>query len=194
MAKQLKQLIVEEMTQAFGKIDRCVVVNFTGVSSQTAEAIRRRLREQRITLKVVKNSLMARAFSQAGLEKLVGLLEGPCAVVAGGEDVVALSKAVTELADKNRNFVIRGGYGEGMVLGTQEVRRFSQIPPRPVLMGQFLCVAQAPIRRMLGALSGVSRNFVGALDAVAKKKAEAAPTEAAPAEAAPAEPAPATPA
>ena len=189
MAKQLKQLIVEEMTQAFGKIDRCVVVNFSGVSSQMAEGIRAKLRAQGVTLKVVKNSLMARAFSQAGLEKLVGLLEGPCAVVAGGEDVVSLSKAVTDLADKNKNFVIRGGYGEGMLLGTQEVRRFSQIPPRPVLVGQFLYVAQAPLSRMLGALSGVSRNFVGTLDAVAKKKAEAAPAE----PAAAVEPAPAAP-
>ena len=85
MAKQLKQLIVEEMTQAFGSLDRCVVVNFSGVTSQAAEAIRAKLRAQGITLKVVKNSLMARAFSQAGLEKLVGLLEGPCAVAAGGD-------------------------------------------------------------------------------------------------------------
>ena len=137
---------------------------------------------------------MARALSQAGLEKLVGLLEGPCAVAAGGEDVVALAKAVTELADKNKSFVIRGGYGEGMVLGAQEVRKFSRIPPRPVLVAQWLCVAQGPVRGMVGAMAGVPRQFVGALDAVAKKKTAEAPVAPAAPVAAAAPEAPAAPA
>jgi large subunit ribosomal protein L10 len=175
MAKQLKQIIVDEMAQQFGTLDRCVVVNFSGVSALGSEAIRRKLREQKITMKVVKNSLMARAFAQAGLEKLVGLLEGPCAVVAGGEDIVSLAKAVSELADKNKQFVIRGGYGEGLVLGTKEVRRFAAIPPRPVLVAQFLSAAQGPVRGFVGALAGVPRQFVCALDAVAKKQAAAEP-------------------
>ncbi len=190
MAKQLKQLIVEEMVQRFGSMDRCVVVNFSGVSSQAAEVIRRRLRDQKITLKVVKNSLMARAFAQAGLEKLVGLLEGPCAVATGGEDVVALAKAVTELADKDKNFAVRGGFGEGQVLGTQDLRRYASIPARPVLVAQFLSMAQAPVRGMVGALAGVIRQFVGTLDAVAKKRAAAEPPPAAE-PAPPAEPSPA---
>ena len=177
MAKQLKQLIVEEMSQQFGSVDRCVVMNYSGVTSQAAEIIRRRLREQKITIKVVKNSLMARAFSQAGLEKLVGLLEGPCAVATGGEDIVSLAKAVAELADKNKSFVIRGGYGEGMLLGTQEVRRFAAIPSRSVLTAQFLCAAQGPARGFVCAMAGVTRKFVGTLDAVAKEMAKAAPAE-----------------
>ncbi len=197
MAKQLKQLIVEEMKQTFGTIDRCVVVNFSGVTSQDAEAIRTKLRAQGITIKVVKNSLMARAFSQAGLEKLVGLLEGPCAVATGGEDIVALAKAVALLADKDKHFVIRGGYGEGLMLGTPEVRRYAAVPGRPALVAQFLCVAQGPVRGLAATLSGVSRKFVSTLDAVAKEKAKTEPVApaAAPAEAAPAEPAaPAAPA
>ncbi len=175
MAKLLKQVIVEEMSKAYGSMDRCVVLNFSGISSQAAGEIRRKLREQKVTLKVVKNSLMARALSQAGLEKLVGLLEGPCAVAAGGEDTVSLAKAVTELADKDKNFVIRGGYGEGMVLGKEEVRKFSRIPARPVLVAQWLSCLQSPARGLAGAMAGVPRQLVCALDAVAKKKAAEAP-------------------
>jgi large subunit ribosomal protein L10 len=170
MAKELKQIIVDEMTQRYSGLDRCIVVNFSGVSSLASGEIRRRLREQNINFKVVKNSLMARAFKQVGLEKLVGLLEGPCAVAIGGEDVVQLAKAVAELADKNKKLVIRGGYGEGMVLGLGEVRRFATIAPRPVLIAQLLGTAQAPLSRMVGALGGVTQKFVGTLDAVAKTK------------------------
>ena len=170
MGKELKKLIVEEMVRRYTALDRCVVVNFSRVSSIAAAEIRSRLRAHHIDMEVVKNSLMARAFTRIGLEKLVGLLEGPCIVVTGGEDVVELAKTVTELASQNRSIVIRGGYGDGQVLGPVDVRRFASIPPRPVLVAIFLWAALGPLRTFVGSLGAFTRNFVCALDAVAKKR------------------------
>jgi large subunit ribosomal protein L10 len=170
MAKELKQLIVEEMGRRYAGLDRCVIVNFTGISAGLADEIRSRLRRQNIDLHVVKNSLMARAFEKIGLEKLVGLLEGPCAVVTGGKDVVDLAKAACELTQKTRNIVIRGGYGEGLVLASGDVRRFATIEPRPVLIAKLLGSIKAPVNRMVWTLGAFVRNFVSVLDAAAKKR------------------------
>jgi len=170
MGKELKKLIVEELAGRYTKMNRCVVVNMSRISSLASDEIRRRLRAHQIDVKVVKNSLMAQAFKRIGLEKLVGLLEGPCAVVTGGEDVVELAKKVTELANQNRNIVIRGGYGEGQVLGSLDVRRFAGIPPRPVLIAGFLSASLGPVRGFAGILGGFTRRFVTVLDAVAKKR------------------------
>ena len=171
MAKELKKLIVEEMTREYSGVDRCVVVNLTGIPSETAARIRARLREHHITLKVVKNSLMARAFANVGLGKLVGLLEGPCAIATGGADVVELAKVITELAGKAK-IEIRGGYGEGQLLASGDVRRFATIPARPTLIAGFLWAAKGPVRRMAATLGTFTRGFVTALDAVAKKRGE----------------------
>jgi large subunit ribosomal protein L10 len=170
MGKELKKLIVDELAGRYTGLDRCVVVNMSGISSLAASEIRNRLRAHHIDVKVVKNSMMAHAFRRIGLEKLVGLLGGPCAVVTGGEDVVELTKAVTELANQNRNIVIRGGYGEGLVLGMMDVRRFAAIPPRPVLIAGFLAAAMGPVRGLAVTMGGFTRSFVCALDAVAKKR------------------------
>jgi large subunit ribosomal protein L10 len=170
MGKELKKLIVDELAARYTALDRCVVVNMSGISSLAASEIRTRLRAHHIDVKVVKNSMMAHAFRRIGLEKLVGLLGGPCAVVTGGEDVVELTKAVTELANQNRNIVIRGGYGEGLVLGSMDVRRFAAIPPRPVLIADFLSAALGPVRGLVVTLGGFTRNLVCVLDAVAKKR------------------------
>jgi len=170
VAKELKQLIVDELSRQYEGMDRCVVVNFSGLSSQATVEIRRRLREHDIDLKVVKNSLMARALKRVGLESLVGLLDGPCAVLTGGEDVVELAKILRELTGPE--IVIRGGYGEGQVLASEDVKRFATIPPKPVLIAGFLNVCQAPLRGIAGTLGAFARNFVGVLDAVAKKRDE----------------------
>ena len=172
MAKELKQLIVDELTQQYENLDRCVVVDFTGVSAEASVEIRNRLREQNIDLKVVKNSLMARALSNVGLESMVGLLEGPCAVATGGEDVIQLAKAVTELSGAKKQLVVRGGYGDGQVLASEDVRRFTTIPTRPVLIASLLCAMKGPVRKLAGTMAVFTRNFVCALDAVAKKRGD----------------------
>lgn len=173
MAKELKQLIVDELTQRYRGLDRCVVVNFSGVSSEASVAIRNRLREQQIDLMVVKNSLMARALKNVGLESMVGLLDGPCAVASGGEDVIQLAKVVSELADANRQMAIRGGYGDGQVLASEDVRRFTTIPGRPVLIASLLSAMQSPVRGLAVTMNAFARDFVCVLDAVAKKRDDA---------------------
>jgi large subunit ribosomal protein L10 len=176
MAKELKQLIVEELSRRYKDVDRCVVVNILGVSAVAADEIRSRLRASGVSLETVKNSLMARALARVGLEKMTGLLRGPCALATGAEDVVQLAKTVSEMAARNKNFVIRGGYTEGRLLDTGEVRRFATIPPRLVLVAQFAGVAQGPLRAIVGTLGALVRNFVGAIDAVARKRGEAEQT------------------
>ena len=86
MAKELKRLVVEELTKRYGNVDRFVLVNFTGISAQLAAEIRASLRDGNITLHVVKNSLMARALAnspQRRLESLTQFLQGTTAIATG---------------------------------------------------------------------------------------------------------------
>jgi len=170
MAKELKQLIVEELSRVYSELDRCVVVGFSGISAVANVEIRRRLREHNIDIRVVKNSLCAQALAKSGLEELVGLFDGPCAMVTGGTDVVQLAQVVAEIADTDKDLVIRGGYGEGEVLASEDVKRFATIPPRPVLIAQLLSAAQGPLRAMVGTIGTFTRNLVGVLSAVAAKR------------------------
>lgn len=172
MAKELKQLIVEELTERYTDLDRCVVVGFKGVSAEADVEIRSTLREAGISLKVVKNSLVAQAFKNVGLEDLVGILEGPCAIATGGSDVVELAKVVSDLSGKTKEFEIKGGYAEEQTLRPADVKRLAQIPPKPVLLACLLYAAKGPVTKMAGTLSAFTRGFVIACDAIAKKKGD----------------------
>ncbi len=178
MAKELKRLIVEELTKRYGNIDRCVLVNFTGVSAQLANEIRGSLRDANITLHVVKNSLMARALVNVGLESLTGMIQGTTAIATGAEDVVGLVKGLVDIADRRRNFRIAGGFGEGQPLTVEDIRRYAAIPSRAHLLAQLLGAALSPLGAFVRTLGSFTRNFVTVLDAVAKKRSDG-PEEAA---------------
>ena len=172
MAKELKRLIVDELKERYKDIDRCVVVDLTGLSAEATVEVRNTLREHDITLSVVKNSLMTQALRQVGLEDLVPVFDGPCAVATGAEDIVELAKILNETSQKLRSVALKGGYGEGQVLQPRDVRRFAVIPPREVLLGQFLGAASAPVSGFVRTMSGIVRDFVGVLDAVARSRDE----------------------
>ena len=175
MAKELKRLVVEELTKRYGNVDRCVLVNFTGISAQLAAEIRASLRDANITLHVVKNSLMARALAnspQRRLESLTQFLQGTTAIATGADDVIGLVKGLVDIGERCANFRIAGGFGEGRPLAADDIRRYAAIPSREHLLAQFLGVAASPLGAFVRTLGGFTRNFVTVLDAVARKRTD----------------------
>lgn len=169
MAKELKQMIVDELAGRYDGMDRCVVVDLTGLKAVALGEVRSELTRQNITISVVKNSLAIRALSQVGLEQLGGLLDGPSALATGGEDVLELVKALVDCAGKNEKLTIRGALADGAILERPQTVQLSRIPSRDVLTAQFLSMMQAPTSGLVRLMSGVIRNFLGALVAIRDK-------------------------
>ena len=170
MARELKQMIVKELVERYDGMDRCVVVDLTGLKATTLNEIRADLAKQSITLSVVRNSLAAKAFSQVGLDELGVLVQGPSALATGGEDSLNLVKTLVECASKDKQFVIRGSMVDGTVLVRAQTIQLSKIPGKEALQAQFLSMMQAPISGLLGVMTGVVRNLLGVLTAIRDKE------------------------
>ena len=170
MGKELKKLIVDELTRRTREIDRCVLLNFRGLSADRAADVRARLRQDGISLKVVRNSLMARALANVGLDALGAVLDGPCALADGADDVISLSRVVTRLVNTTDGLTVLAGYGEGKVLSADDVRRLATVPSRPELVAHFLWASRAPVAAFAGTLSRLATRFTGLLDAVRRSR------------------------
>jgi large subunit ribosomal protein L10 len=143
--------------------------------------MRRELRLKNVKVRVVKNRLAALAFEEGGYRGLAGFLAGPCAVVTGGEDMPAACKAVTDCARKIKKVSIMGGFSEGRAMDPSAVEKMAQIPPRPVLLAQFIGGIKGVAQRLAGSFQGVAASLGRALEEVRRKKeaAAAAPAPAA---------------
>lgn len=165
MARELKQMIVKELTGRYDRLDRCVVVDLTGLKATALGQIRAELKKQDITLSVVKNSLAMQAFSQMGLEQLGVLLKGPSALAVGDKDALSLVKTMMVCATKNK-IKVRGALAEGQIFEQAQMARLARVPDKKVLQAQFLATMKAPVSGMVGVMSAVVRKFVGTMDAV----------------------------
>jgi len=168
MPSVVNKLTVAELARRLGGVKNAVLVDFTGLNAVRADALRAQLREQGAEMLVVKNSLAARALEGAGLGAAAGLLKGPTAFVVGDEPA-SLARFLRDWSRRERVLSWRGALVDGQVVGPEGVDAIAALPPLPVLRGMAVSAIAAPLSGLVGALTGVLRNVVGVLKAIAEK-------------------------
>lgn len=144
-----------------------LLAEYRGLTVQDATEVRRSLGDTRFS--VVKNTLMLRAASEAGVEELERLLEGPTAVAFVAEDPVSAAKKVVEAAKKFPALVLKGAYLEGRVLGPDEARGLADLESRDVMLARLAGALQAEMSRAAGMFQALQARFLGLLEAYREK-------------------------
>ena len=169
MPSTINQLIVAELATRFRQMAHAVLVDFTGVSAQQANALRAKLGEQGAQMVVVKNSLAVLALRQLEMLDVAELVNGPTAFICGGDDPVDLAKMVFGWGKAEGVLQVRGGMVEGRAIDAEGMAAVAAVAPLQVLRAQLAGAIAAPLSGFVGALNGVLRNVVGVLNAIAEK-------------------------
>lgn len=170
MSKYVKDLIVHDLKRRLDGVENCVIANLIGLDSAQTVKLRKQLREKKIHVLVVKNSLAARATEGSALSSGFEGLNGSSAVVWGAEDFVSLVKEITELdgKDEYKAFQTRGGVMDGEALTPARVKEISTWPSRAEQLSILAGQLTAPWRKLQSQLSGPG----GQLASQIKKKSE----------------------
>ena len=178
MAKvELKQPIVQEISEMINGAQSVVVVDYRGLTVAEDTQLRKQLREAGVSYKVYKNTLVNRAVEGTEFESLRDSLEGPNAFAVSTEDATAPARVLAEFAKKAPNLEIKAGVVEGTFYDAEGMKAIASVPSREVLLSKLLGSIQSPITNLARVLNKIAENG-GAADA-----AEAAPAEEATAEA-----------
>ena len=115
------------------------------------------MRKANVEYKVIKNSILLRAFEKCGLTGYEKVFEGPTAAAFSYEDTVAGAKIAVENGDKTKKLELKGGVIEGKAATIEEVKVLASIPPKPVLLSQLLGLLTAPMRNLAVVLSEIAK-------------------------------------
>jgi large subunit ribosomal protein L10 len=144
MSKYLKNLITDDLRKRLGGVSDLLVVDIAGLEANKNVELRKKLREKKIQLLLVKNSLARRATEGTALAPAFEGIEGSAAVVWGGEDIVSLAKEITRLTKEKsyEKLLPKGGVMGGSKLSAGDVEKVSKWPSRDeqlsLLVGQIL--------------------------------------------------------
>ena len=189
MAKvELKQPIVQEISEQIKDAQSVVVVDYRGLTVAEDTQLRKQLREAGVAYKVYKNTLVNFAIKGTDFESLSDVLEGPNAFAISTTDATAPARVIAKFAKTAPALEIKAGVVEGTFYDADGMKAIATIPSREELLSKFLGSIQSPITNFACVINQIAEKG-GAAD-VEVKAEEAAPAEEAPVEA-PAEEAPA---
>lgn len=169
MSKPVKQMMIDWYRQHLSDLDGAVLVDIRGVKSKDNNDLRSQLNQQGIKVTVVKNSLAKAAFRETGLEPLNGLLDGPSALVYGGESVVNVARELVDWAKKLQQLELKGAVMEGTVFGPDQVETLSNYPTREEAQAQVIQVILGPGSQVVGAATAAGGNIAGVLKTMIEK-------------------------
>jgi large subunit ribosomal protein L10 len=143
------------------------MTTYSGVPVKELENLRRNIREVGGKFHIVKNTLMSRAFEDAGLEIPAEMLLGTTAVGFATDDVPAVAKAIVDLARELGTVNLKGGYVDKVLYDAAQIERLADLPPLPVLRSQLLSLIQTPASRVALSLASSVRQIVNVTKAYA---------------------------
>ena len=179
MAKvELKQPIVQAIAEDVNGAAGVVLVDYRGLTVAEDTELRKQLREAGINYKVLKNTMMKRAFEGTEFEALNPYLEGPSALAISKDDATAPARVLAEFAKKAKNLELKAGVVEGNAYDAAAIMEVAKIPGRDILLGRLLGSMQSPIANLARVLNQIAEKDG---EPAAAETEEAAPAEEAPA-------------
>ena len=163
MPTEAKRATVAALTEAFSAASASIVTDYRGLSVADLAAIRRSLRPQGVTYRVVKNRLAKIAADQAGRSELGPLLDGPTAIALGAGDEAVVARALLDAIRPYRNLKVRGAVLRQRRIEADDVTRLAALPGREQLLGQLAGAVSSPLTTMAGLLAAPLRSLGYAL-------------------------------
>lgn len=168
---EAKKLVVEDIKQKIQDAKSVVFVKFNGLSVAEDTALRREFRKNNVEYKVLKNTLVRRAFNDMGITDFDEDLNGPTSVAFGADETGA-SKVIMDAVKKyDQKVAVKSAYVDGGRVDANGVKTLAAMPSKEELIAKMLGSLQSPIVNFVGVLSAMPRSLVIALNAVAEKKA-----------------------
>ena len=159
MAKvELKQPIVEEISGYLKDAQSAVLVDYRGLTVEQDTRLRKAMREEGITYKVYKNTMMNFAFKGTDFEALAPYLEGPSAIAISAEDATAPARVLGKFAKEMDKLEIKGGVVEGTAYDAAGIKAIASIPSREELLSKLLGSMQSPLSNLARVLNQIAEN------------------------------------
>lgn len=173
MNKTQKDTLKADLKDKFTKAKVAIFADYKGLSANQADSLRRVLRAEKATVKVLKNNI-ARKVAEEGFsadtKAICDATVGPTLVAFGFGDPAATAKAIHKFAKENEALKLKDSLLEAKRISPAEIEALATLPSREVLLSMLLSALNGPARGFVSVLAAVPRGFVTVLDAVAKKK------------------------
>ena len=156
---ELKAPIVQEISELLSDATAAVLVDYRGISVEADTRLRKEMRQNDVTYRIYKNTLLNIAMKDTPFEALAGDLKGPTAIAVTKGDATLPARIITNFDKKGDVIQLKAGVVDGTYYDQKGINAVALIPSKDVLLG-----------RLFGSMKSPITNFARVLKQMAEKQ------------------------
>src|SRR6478672_7298135 len=175
MSKLVKQMEYTALETTFAGVRDLVLLSPSKIDSGTEYNFRKQLREKKVRVQMVKNSLAQRVFEANGVKLDAKIWTGTTLVAWGADSIKDLSKAVDGLIKEiekkdpktKDKFRVKQAVADGQPVPMAQALT---MPTRLEAIGEIVAMIMGPASWIAGALIGPGGQVASQIATIAEKK------------------------
>lgn len=169
-----KRQIVAEVNEAAKGALSAVLADYRGVTVSELTELRKTARENKVYLRVVRNTLLKRAVEGTEYECLNEALVGPTILAFSQEDPGAAARVLKDFAKENDEFDVKALAVGGNLLAADQIDTLAKLPTYDQAIATLMSVMLAPVTKLARTANEVPAKVTRVVAAVRDQKQEAA--------------------
>ena len=163
-----KKQVVESLKEDFLQTQAILLTHYSGLTVEQMTDLRNIAKNNNISVKVAKNSLVKFAIQDTKFINLSDHLNGPTLLIYA-DDIVSLTKLAVNFAKDNEFLKIKVGSYNDSIIDVEEVVKISKMLSLDEIRSKLIGLIQAPASKIVGVLQAPASNCARVIKAYSKK-------------------------
>jgi large subunit ribosomal protein L10 len=133
-----KKQIVAQVSEVASDAISAVVAEYRGLTVADMTELRTQARASGIYLRVVRNTLLRRAFAETRFACLSTILKGPLFVALSLDSPGAAARLLRDFAKHHKHLKVMGLALDGQLLGPEHLKRVASLPTKEEALAKLL--------------------------------------------------------
>jgi large subunit ribosomal protein L10 len=171
MNKQEKNELIEILDGMLNDNNNFYLADISGLSAEENSALRRLCFKRNISLQVVKNTLLKKAFEKntSDFSELYDVLVGNTSIMQA-EAANGPAKVIKEFRKKNEKPILKAAYlEESLYIGDENLALLSDLKSKDELIGDIITLLQSPAKNVILALQSGGNKLSGIVKTLKEK-------------------------
>ena len=165
-----KKAVVAEVAEVASKAYSAVAAEYDGLTVSDMTALRNAAREQKVHIRVIRNTLARRAVEGTDFACMQEGMTGPLVFGFSMEDPGAVARVMGEFSKENEKLEVKMVSLGGKLLPATDIARLAKMPTKDQAIGILMGTMKAPIEKLVRTLVAPTSKMVRTLAAVRDAK------------------------
>jgi len=147
--RETKQNLVKDLGENFSSQKTVYLLDYTKMTVAHAVELRKLLRKNSYSFRVVKNRLALRALKEDMPRELREYFQKPTAIAFASDEPVKLARLLKDFSARKKVLTFKGGLLDGQIVPPEKFEEICKLASREELLGKIGYLMAYPLTRLL---------------------------------------------